>query len=301
MRRLNIALGTHPHLEPIRDGRVTSELVDLDFQDYSAINRAFRPMIEDQAFDVSEIALGAFLQAHAAGKPLALLPLVEAGGFHHQYLRYPSQARRVALSDIKDSTLGIRSYSQTTGLWVRAILAEQFGIDLDGLHWLTLEGAHTADYSDPPNVSRAPEGETLASLLEKGAITAAVVGPEATGTVPVVTDAVSLEDAWYARHRVVGINHMVCVSQDVASDTEVVREVYRMIAEAHRISLGPQESRGSRPGIPAAVREGTTAVQEAFDLGARFAQQQYMIASAPSLDDVLPACLRVRAQGQGNG
>lgn len=299
MRRLHIAVGTHPHLQPLRDGRVTSPLVEFVFHDHPTISRAFRPMVEDQAFDVSEIALGAFLQAHAARKPLALLPLVEVGGFHHRYLRHLSGAGPVTLADLPGSTLGVRSYSQTTGLWVRAILAEQFGIDLNALRWLTLEGSHSAGFTDPPHVQRAPEGETLASLLETGAITAAVVGPEATGTVPVVADASEAENAWYARHQVVAINHMLCLTQDLAADADITGEIYRMVTESHRIALGPQEERVLRPGIPGPVREGTAAVRDAFDLGVRYAHQQELIPDAPALDDVLPACLRTRSRADG--
>ncbi|WP_067672868.1 hypothetical protein [Nocardia miyunensis] len=292
MKRLKIAVGPHAHLEPLRDGRVTSSLVEFDFADHPVISRAFAPMVERQAFDVSEIALGAFLQAHAAGKPLALLPAVEVGGFHHAYLRRLAASDPVPLTEVSGGTLGSRSYSQTTGLWVRAILAEQFGVDLDTITWLTQEAAHSAGYTDPPNVRRDPQARSTPDLLDAGEIVAAVIGPEIEGTVPVLPDPTAAADEWFAEHRTVGINHMICLTHEVCQDADVVAEVYRMITESHALVLGAAEDRELLPGVPGAVREGVERVRAAFDLGARYARDQRMIPSAPRLDEVLPESLR---------
>ena len=46
----------------------------------------------------------------------------------------------------------MRSYSVTTATWVRGILAEDHGVDLGKVNWVTLEQPHVAEFRDPPNV-----------------------------------------------------------------------------------------------------------------------------------------------------
>jgi hypothetical protein len=75
-RMLRTAIGQYPHPSALRDGRISSNLVTLDFADIPTINRAFAPMVREQHFNVSEIAIATFLQAKTYGKPLVLLPVV---------------------------------------------------------------------------------------------------------------------------------------------------------------------------------------------------------------------------------
>lgn len=88
MTELTIVVGDYPHALPLRDGRVTSDLISLKFIDYDPVSDAFDTTVREQRFDVSELAVGAYLQARAAGKPLTLLPVVVVGGFHHGRLFY---------------------------------------------------------------------------------------------------------------------------------------------------------------------------------------------------------------------
>src|SRR5215210_7494281 len=62
---LRTAIGQYPHTAALRDGAVTSDLVAFDFADVPTIHQAFAPMVREQRFDVSEIAIATFLQAKA--------------------------------------------------------------------------------------------------------------------------------------------------------------------------------------------------------------------------------------------
>jgi 4,5-dihydroxyphthalate decarboxylase len=46
--------------------------------------------------------------------------------------------------------IGVRSYSQTTGVWIRGILENDYGIDLSRVQWVTFEEGHVAEARDPP-------------------------------------------------------------------------------------------------------------------------------------------------------
>ena len=294
MEQLTVVLGDYPHLRPLRDGRVTSELIELAFiERYRPVSSAFDEMVREQPFDVCEMAIGAFMQGRVAGAPITLLPVVVVGGFHHDTLRRRPDDLATTPEALAGQALAVRAYSQTTGLWVRGILAGQYGLVLDELRWLVTEGSHSDAYVDPDNVTRAAQGRTAAELLRDGDAAAAIlVARDQDGTEPVIADVQAAEDAWYRANGVVGVNHMVCVRDELAADEAIARELFRMLRASHELVLGPQAQRELRPGIPGAVREGAGVVTPALQLAARYAAQQDLIPQAPPIDALLAPALR---------
>lgn len=292
MRELTIALGHYPHTAPLRDGRVTSELINLKFIDYDPVSDAFDHMVREQRFDVSELAVGAFLQAHAANKPITLLPVVVVGGFHHGRLYYLPDHGTVRPEVLPGRKVAIRSYSQTTGLWLRGILLDQYGVDSDKITWVTLEDSHAAEYHDPPNTERAPDGAKLIQLLKDGSVAAAALGRNgAPGTETVIPDVRAAEAEFYQRFKTTGINHMVSVRDDIAADEDLTREIFRMFSAAHTLVLGENGTRVSADGMPSPVREGMGSVRTALVLAVKYAAHQRLIPSAPAVDTLFPAYL----------
>ena len=55
--RLRTLLGDHPGTSALKTGSIKSDLVTLDFADYSPTNKGFKPMVREAAFDVSEMAI----------------------------------------------------------------------------------------------------------------------------------------------------------------------------------------------------------------------------------------------------
>jgi 4,5-dihydroxyphthalate decarboxylase len=126
------------------------------------------------------MAIATFMQAQHYGKQLVLLPVVLMNRFHHGSIvkrrGAPLDARALA-----GTRIGVRAYTQTTGVWVRGILATEYGVDLDAITWVTTEAGHVAEYRDPPNVVRAPEGASLREMLVGGEIDAWIAGRDANG------------------------------------------------------------------------------------------------------------------------
>src|SRR5256886_14854617 len=122
----------------------------FDFADVKAPATAFKRVVRDMEFDVAELAIVTFLLAKAHGKPLVLLPAVVLGRFQHPYLVYNRARGHLAPSDLAGRRVGIRSYSVTTVTWLRGVLAEEWGVDLDRITWITFEEPHVAEFRDPP-------------------------------------------------------------------------------------------------------------------------------------------------------
>lgn len=227
--RLRTLLGDHPGTSALKNGAIRSDLVTLDFAAYSPTNKGFKPMVRDGAFDVSEMAIVTYLMAKSFGKPMVLLPNVVLARFQHAYAVYRAELGNLRPSDLKGRRVGIRSFTTTTGAWLRGILANDYGVELNSINWVTFEDAHVAEFRD--TTQRAPEGKEIIRMLLDGELDA-VLGEkvERPGLKPLFADAATEERSWFAKHKVLPINHMVVVSANLSKDhPEAVREVFRLL------------------------------------------------------------------------
>jgi 4,5-dihydroxyphthalate decarboxylase len=238
--RLRILLGDHPCTAALKNGSIKSDLVTFDFVEVSPTNKGFKPMVREQAFDVSEMAIVTYLMAKSFGKPMVLLPNVVLARFQHAYALYHARSGTLTARDLNGKRVGIRSFTTTTGAWLRGILAEDHDVDLDSIDWVTFEDAHVAEYRDP--TKRAPAGKQIVQMLLDGELDA-VLGeksdhPDLRLLFP---DRNKEELSWFARNGVVPINHMVVVRQDLCErNPEAVVEVHRMLREAAAASSSPK-------------------------------------------------------------
>lgn len=216
---LKAAIGAYPHTQALKDGTAHSARLQLTHVEISPISRAFRPMVNELAFDLSEMAIVTYILARAFGRPLVGLPIVLMRNSPHAALIYNVRWGLRGPQDLAGRTIGVRAYTQTTGVWVRAVLQEQFGVELGKLRWITLENAHVDGYQDPPNVTRSDAGRSLVEMLLAGEIDAAV-GIDSAGHPdlrPLIPDAERAEAEWSRRTGVSPINHIVVVKEEIAA------------------------------------------------------------------------------------
>ena len=209
----------------------------LPFADVKLPQTAFKRVVRNLEFDVAELAIMTFLLAKAHGKPYRLLPAVVTARFQHPYL---VAAKDLKPKDLQGKRVGQRSYSVTTATWVRCILAEDYGVDLGSIQWVTFEEAHVAEFRDPPNVQRAAEGKDMTAMLRAGELDAAIVGeiPADEKIKPVIPDIPAATEAWKKRHGAsLQINHMVAVKDTVSK--EAAEEIYRGLLESRRMAGDP--------------------------------------------------------------
>jgi 4,5-dihydroxyphthalate decarboxylase len=235
-------LGDYPATRALRRGELTSLVVRLQFADVASPASAFPRVVRGLEFDVAELAIVTFLLAKAHGKPLVLLPAVVLGRLQHPYLVYNRERGPLAPGDLTGRRVGLRSYSVTTATWVRGILAEDWGVDLDRITWVTFEDPHVAEFHDPPGGQRAPAGKEPIAMLLAGEIDAAIVSgrtPTDPRVVPLIPDPFGAARAWHEKHQAIQVNHLVTVKASLSrSQPDVVAEVYRLLAESKR-AAGP--------------------------------------------------------------
>ncbi len=249
--RLRTLLGDHPCIAALKNGSLKSDLVAFDFAEYSPTNKGFKPMVRDGAFDVSEMAIVTYLMARSFGKPMVLLPNVVVARFQHAHALYNAKLGPLTPADLNHKRVGIRSFTTTTGAWLRGILANDYGVDLNSINWVTFEDAHVAEFRD--TTARAPAGKEIIQMLLDGELDA-VLGEKADrpGLKSLFPDAASEEKSWFAKHGVLPINHMVVVSETLSrTQPEAVREVFRLLRESATLApagsprFSPEEMRRS--------------------------------------------------------
>jgi len=230
--RLRTLLGDHPGTMALKNGSIKSDLIEFDFALYSPINKGFKPMVREGAFDVSEMAIVTYLMAKSFDKPMVLLPHVVMARFQHGHALYNAKAGKLAPRDLNGKRVGLRSFTTTTGAWLRGILANDYGVDLDSIDWVTFEEAHVAEYKD--TTKRAPAGRQILQMLMDCELDA-VLGekPDHPDLRPLFADAAAEEKAWFAKHGMMPVNHMVVVSRTLCErHPDAVREVQRVLKQA---------------------------------------------------------------------
>ena len=86
-------LGDYPCTAALKQGKVRSEGVQLDFADVRPPSAGFKRVVRGLEFDVAELAITTFLMAKAAGKPYRLLPAVVLARMQHPRLVCNSERR----------------------------------------------------------------------------------------------------------------------------------------------------------------------------------------------------------------
>jgi 4,5-dihydroxyphthalate decarboxylase len=259
--KLRTNLADYAVTKALKSGALPSSIVEFDFCGPKTAHDGFKPMVRENAFDVGELAIVTFLQAHAYGKPYVLLPAPISGRLQHHCIGFNNQLNQLKPKDIEGKKVGVRSYAQTTGLWVRGILQHEYGVDLDKVTWLTIVEGHLAEYSDPPNCQRIPKGKSLAEMLYSGEIDAAILGndmPDDPKISTLIPNAVEEGKTWYEREHVVPINHMFAVHRDLSKNRpDVVREIFRLLVASRKAApsalLPPFGLEANRKGIQMAI------------------------------------------------
>jgi 4,5-dihydroxyphthalate decarboxylase len=230
--KLKTLIGDYPVTKRFRTHTERFELAEFQ----GSVATMFKRVVRNLEFDVAEMAIMTFLVAKAFSKPYRLLPFVVMARYQHPYL---VTNKTLSPKDLEGKRVGVRSYSVTTGAWIRGILAEDYGVDLSRIRWVTFEEAHVAEFRDPPNVQRAPAGKEINAMLAAGELDAAILGaiPSDPKLKPVIPDPEAAGKRWGETHGAIQLNHLVGVKHTVSK--AAADEVYGLLLESKKAAGDP--------------------------------------------------------------
>jgi 4,5-dihydroxyphthalate decarboxylase len=236
----------------------------------------FKRVVRNHEFDVAEMAIMTYIIGKAHGVPYRLLPFVVMARFQHPYLVYNSERGDLRPEDLHRKRIGVRSYSVTTGAWIRGILMDDYGIDISKIRWVTFEEAHVAQFKDPPNVERAPAGKDLNGMLLAGEIDAAIVAavpPADPRLKTVIRDPEAAAKRWAEKHKAVQLNHLVVVRSSMPKTQS--DEVYKLLVESKKAA-------GDPPMLP----HGVEANRRNFEVAIDCAYKQRLVPGRFSVEEL---------------
>ncbi len=250
---LTLACAATDRSRPILDGRIEvpgCQIVPLPGEPEDIFRRALR----DQAFDISEMSMGNHILATAKGTNRYIgIPVFLSRTFRHSAIYVRTDRGIRAPADLKGKRIGLTEFQQTASIWLRGILADEYGLDRRDVAWRTgpldqprATPGSRVDFSVDLDVEPIAAGDSLDSLLAKGELDAvfSTRPPRcfADTSAPVgrlFPDHRAAEIAYFKATGIFPIMHCLTVRRDVAeAHPWLPLELFRAFVAAKALSLG---------------------------------------------------------------
>ena len=180
--RLTVGFSDNPRVQPLRDGAVKPENIDLDFVTLDPSALFQRNLMYDE-FDVSEMSISETLLAMERNDgskwDWAKLPVFLSRGHVWPNLYVNTASGIESLGDIMGKRIGVPDYDMTAALWFRITLKDLYGIEASDNTWfngrtkeLSHGGSLGLDKAGPVGVTHhwLTADQTLDVMLDRGEI-----------------------------------------------------------------------------------------------------------------------------------
>ncbi|HIC49118.1 MAG TPA: ABC transporter substrate-binding protein [Dehalococcoidia bacterium] len=213
---LTTAIGNYGYTETLKDDTIKPEHFSFDHVEISPVPMIFRRMVRNLEFDVAEMALSTYICAKYYEKQFTALPIFLTRSFYHGAIVCNKSANISKPTDLSGKRVGVRSYTLTPGVWTRALLQTEYGLDLDTVTWVLSGDEHVEEYTAPDNVISSDRND-LAEMLTSGEVDA-VIGAgqiDSDEVIPLFTNAYELDTKWFAKTNIYPISHLLVVKDQV--------------------------------------------------------------------------------------
>jgi len=236
--QLKTVTRTQGNNQALKDGTVAPSGVVFEFEEVPVLIHAFRRMVRELAYDVSEMAITTYLCAKAHGKRFTALPVFLVRGFHHGAVVYNTRSGIREPKDLEGRRVGVnRGYTVTTGVWARSILQDEYGVDLNRVTWVLSGDEHVAEYHPPANVVPVEPGKDLAEMVARGELAAAInLDVDHPDVAPLIPDATEAGFEALRRRGFYPINHLVVVKDELLdAHPDLAVRIFGTFAEAKQV------------------------------------------------------------------
>jgi 4,5-dihydroxyphthalate decarboxylase len=200
-------------------------------------------------FDVSEMSISSLMIAISKGNTDWVgIPVFTMRRFFHTGIMIRTDRGIETPADLAGKNVGVPEYQQTSALWTRGIMRDEFGLQPEAMHWnmeRNPEQSHggATGFTPPPGVDLryVPRDKSLGRMLFDGELDALMhfspgqniidrttVDPMTSPNVRRLFDPPLREASrYYAKTGIYPINHCVVVRRTIAEEHPwVIRAVY---------------------------------------------------------------------------
>ena len=180
MSKLNLSFACwgYDRMQPLADGRVKPDGIELNFHDLEVEETFFR-QARFREFDVSEMSLSSYTVSLFKDKPFIAIPVWPSRFFRHSCIYVNAKSGIKTPKDLIGKKIGVPEFQMTAPVWIRGILDEHYGVPVDSVtYWTGGEeepGRPEKQSLDLPKtikVAPIPETKTLSQMLAAGEIDA---------------------------------------------------------------------------------------------------------------------------------
>lgn len=230
--RLSLGTWDHDRVMALHDGRVTVPDVTLDCQVHPTA-RLFPWAVQEARFDITEMSVSSYvIELSRGGSNYTAIPAFVSRAFRHSGFFARAGSGIDSPADFAGRRIGVPEYQMTAALWMRGILADEYGVDCSGIQWCTGaldEGIRRErlELALPPGMVVEPieDGDTLQDMLLRGEIDGLLAPkpPRAflegnPNLIRLIPDFEGVERAYHQRTGFFPIMHLIGVRKSIADE-----------------------------------------------------------------------------------
>jgi 4,5-dihydroxyphthalate decarboxylase len=220
---LTCAIGDSDLNRALHDGSVGIQGASVRCLTFSSPERHWR-MFRREEFDVAEVSFGACLSVREKRPDdFVAVPAFPHRRFRHSYVFVGAGSVLDSPKQLAGRRIGLRTWTNTAGVWTRGILQDEYGLDLKDIEWV-VQDADTAGTENLPagyRISAVPEGRTVVDMTATGELDALVypeipdVLGEPEGVRRLFRDSSAEERDYFRRTRIFPIMHTVALRREI--------------------------------------------------------------------------------------
>ncbi|MEK9646674.1 MAG: ABC transporter substrate-binding protein [Alphaproteobacteria bacterium] len=224
--KLTLACGDYEIVRALKEGSVEPDGIELNvLTDMDSSTRHWR-MLRNREFDVCELSGSSYLMAKDRGQPFSAIPVFLHRRFRHGFVFVNTSKGIEKPADLNGKRVGLKTYQATAILYLRGLLAEEYGVDLKSIEWVTeLEEEIPFDVPKGITLTQAPEGSDIGEMLSEGAVDAVlhpdIIDPILRGDTRVGrlwTDYRSEEETYFKRTGIFPIMHATAIKTEILEE-----------------------------------------------------------------------------------
>lgn len=236
---LTMACGPYDRMEALRTGEIRPEGIDLTYLAIQSPPEIFARMIKTGSFDIAEMSSAHYLTMKSRGHfPFTAIPVFPSRAFRHGFIFINTGAGIATPRDLEGKRIGVQEYRQSAAVWIRGMLADEYGVDPAGITWF--EGGVDAPRRADADMDLRPEApvdirlvgpdQSLGGMLAAGEIDALIgarrprVLAESPAVARLFPDYHAVERDYFGRTGIFPIMHTVVIRDELYAANPWVAE-----------------------------------------------------------------------------
>src|SRR5215510_3121057 len=135
--KLTLACWDYDRTRALADGRVQADGIDLNYLSLPVEETFFR-MLRYREFDAAELSLSSYCVSLMREDPaFVAIPVFPSRFFRHSCIFVSAKSGIREPKDLIGKRFGVPEYQMTAPVWIRGILADEYGVDPAGQHYFT--------------------------------------------------------------------------------------------------------------------------------------------------------------------